>query len=230
MALSGTYDFNPNLGELVIQAYHMCGVRPTALLQEHMTSARMAANMMLGRWSSQGVDTWQVDLQTITLVEGTATYDVDPTTIIMLDTYAVRGTGAAQTNTILTSVSRSEYAAYSNPNQQGAVTTFWFNRQLSDPTVTFYLTPDGTQTTVEYYRVRQSMDANLAAGGNVEVPYYFIEAFVTGLAARLAVMWAPDRAQGLKMLADEAYTIAAAANVEQAPVYISPSISGYWRP
>ena len=54
MTTSGTYTFNPSLGELVIYAYQNIGVRPTALLQEHMDSARMATNMMLARWSKQG--------------------------------------------------------------------------------------------------------------------------------------------------------------------------------
>lgn len=230
MALSSTYDFDPTLGDLTIQAFHMCGIRPAALLQEHLVSARMAANLMLGRWSSMGVNTWSVDLQTITLVQGQKTYSVPSDTITLLDAYTVQDGGtAADTNSIITSVSRSEYASYSNPDTEGRVTTFWFNRQL-DPTITFYLVPDGTQTEVQYYRLRQSMDANLASGGNVELPYYWLEAFVTGLAARLAVIWAPDRAQGLKLLADESYKIASDQNVERANVYISPALQNYWVP
>jgi hypothetical protein len=34
----------------------------------------------------------------------------------------------------------------------------------------------------------------------------------------------------LKPLADEAYKIAASQNVENAQQYISPMLSGYWRP
>ena len=60
---SGTYMFAPSLGEITLYAYQLCGIRPTAIVQEHMQSARMAANMMLGRWSSQGVNLWTVDQQ-----------------------------------------------------------------------------------------------------------------------------------------------------------------------
>lgn len=228
MALSNSYDFAPNLGECVTQAFHMCGIRPASLTQEHMSSARIAANMLLGRWSSQGVNTWQVDLQTITLVAGTKTYTVPDDTITMLDAYTVQGSGASQANRIILPVSRTQYASYSNPDQEGAITTFWFDRQLS-PEVTFYQVPDGTDTEVQYWRLRQSMDANLANGGNVEVPYYWVEAFITGLGQRLAVMWAPDRATGLKALADEAYMLAAEQNVETSQVFVSPQMSSYWR-
>ena len=51
MSTSGTYSFNPSLGEMTLYALNLCGVRGTAILQEHMESARIAANMLLGRWS-----------------------------------------------------------------------------------------------------------------------------------------------------------------------------------
>jgi hypothetical protein len=56
-----------------------------------------------------------------------------------------------------------------------------------------------------------------------------MEAFAYGLAQRLAVIWAPERVQILKPMADEAYQIAADQNVETAQQYISPIISGYFR-
>jgi hypothetical protein len=65
MATSGTYNFNPSLGELTIYAFNLCDVRATSLTQEHMESARMAANMMLANWSNRGVNLWAVDLQTV---------------------------------------------------------------------------------------------------------------------------------------------------------------------
>lgn len=65
MATSGTYNFNPGLGELVLYAYNLCEVRNTAIAQEHMESARMASNMLLSNWSNRGVNLWAVDLQTV---------------------------------------------------------------------------------------------------------------------------------------------------------------------
>lgn len=229
MALSGTYDFNPSSGEIVLQAFHMCGIRPTALTQEHFQSARMAMNMLLNAWSARGVNLWQVDLQTINLVQGQATYPVLANTVVMLDAYVVQPNSPGNINRIIMPVSRSEYASYSNPSQQGAITTFWFDRLLN-PTVTFYQVPDGTVQQVQYYRLRQSQDANYTSGQNVEVPAYWLEALVFTLAQRLAVMWAPERAQGLKALADESYAFATDQNVETSSVYVSPLISGYWRP
>lgn len=228
MTTSGTTSFNPSLGELTIYAFGLCGLRPAALLQEHMQSARMAANLLLGRWSSVGVNLWKVDLQTITLSQGTATYSVPANTIAILDAYATETSTGQDINRILTPISRSEYASYPNPQQQGAVTVFWFDRLLS-PSVTFFQTPDGTIPTVSYYRVSQIQDANFTSGQTVELPVYFLEAFAFGLAQRLAMVWAPEKAVMLKTMADEAFAIAADQNTENAQFYVSPQLSSYWQ-
>lgn len=229
MSTSGTYAFNPALGEIVLYAYNLIGVRNTAVLQEHMQSARMAANMMLSRWANQGVNLWAVDLITVPLVQGTSTYSVDANTVVMLDTYIQTDNGSGQPiDRLILPISRTEYASYPNKDQQGFTTTYWFDRLLS-PTVTLWPVPDGTTTSLKYYRVRQIQDANLQGGQQVEIPYLWMEAFAYGLAQRLSTIWAPDKMMMLKPLADEAYNIAAAQNVETAQQYISPMISGYFR-
>ena len=228
MSTSGTYNYNPSLGEMTLYAYNLIGIRNTALLQEHMEAARMASNMMLGRWSSEGVNLWAVDLQTITLVQGTSTYTVPNNTIVMLDAYVTTGTDTSTINRLILPISRTEYASYPNKQQQGFPTTYWFDRLLS-PTVTLWPVPDGSQSSFSYYRVRQIQDANLINGQQVELPYYFLEAFAYGLAQRLALIWAPDKVQLLKPLADEAYDLAVRQNIETANFYVSPMISSYFR-
>ena len=228
MTTSGTYAFNPSLGETMLYAYNLCGIRPTSLVQEHFEAARMAANMLLSRWSNQGVNLWAVDLITVPLVQGTATYAVDPSTVVMLDAYVDTQSGTEAISRIILPISRTEYASYPNKTQQGAVTTFWFDRLLS-PTVTLWPVPDGTQPTMKYYRVRQIQDATLTGGQTVEIPYLWLEAFALALGQRLALIWAPDRMGIIKPLADEAYQIAADQNIEVAQQYISPMISGYYR-
>lgn len=230
MTASGTYTYNPSLGELTLYAFNLCGIRNTALLQEHMESARMAANLLLGRWSSQGVNLWMVTKQSIPLVAGQATYNVPSNNIVMLDTYISTTDGAGNAiDRLILPISRSEYASYPNKEQEGFPTTYWQDRLVSG-TVTLWPVPDGTQTSLDFYQVGQIDDANFLNGQTVNVPVYFLEAFAYGLAQRLANIWAPDKVAMLKPLADEAYAIAAAQNVETAQQYISPIIAGYFRP
>lgn len=229
MATSGTYTFNPSLGELTLYAYNLIGVRNTALVQEHMQTARMATNLLLARWSNQGVNLWAVDLQTVPLVQGTSTYTVPNDTVMILDAYITIAQGNSNTDRIILPVSRTEYASYPNKEQQGFPTTYWFDRLL-DPTITLWPVPDGGEaTTLKYYRVRRLQDANYTSGQNVEIPYLWLEAFAYGLATRLAQVWSPDKVQIMKPFADEAYQIAADQNTEYVSQYISPQIQGYFR-
>jgi hypothetical protein len=225
---SGTYSWAPSMGEAVLYAYGMCGVRRTAITQQHMEDARMATNMLMGRWSADGVNLWQVDLQTVPLIQGQATYSVPGNTIVMLDMYYTISNGQRSIDRIVTPISRTEYANYPNKQQQGSPTVAWFDRLLS-PTVTLWLVPNGQQASFSYYRLRQTQDSEFKNGMNVEIPYYFLEAYTFGLATRLAAIWAPDRAVGLKAMADESWGIASRQNIEQANTYISPSISSYFR-
>jgi len=229
MTTSGTYAFNPSLGELTLYSFNLCGIRNTALLQEHMEAARMSSNLMLARWSNQGVNLWAVDLVTVALVAGQSTYSVDSNTVMILDAYLGITNSGPEIDRIIMPISRTEYASYPNKSQQGFTTVYWFDRLLS-PTITLWPVPDGNSAQVlKYYRVRQIQDSNFTSGQNVEIPYLWLEAFAYGLAARLAVIFAPDKVQILKPMADESYQIAADQNVEYAQQYISPQISGYFR-
>lgn len=229
MSYSGTTTFMPSLGELVLYAFNNIGVRPTSLAQEHFQSARMAANMMLSRWANQGVNLWRVELVTVPLVQGQVQYAVDPSVIMVLDAYVTTANGGASTNRIILPVSRTEYASYPNPAQQGFTTVFWFDRLIS-PVLNLWPVPDGTSAqTLSYYAVQQIQDANYTSAQNVDIPYRWFEAFADGLTYRLARIWAPPLATAYKAVADESYQIASLQDVENANTYISPQISSYFR-
>jgi hypothetical protein len=239
MATSGTYTFNPGLGELTLYAFNLIGLRNTSILQEHIESARMATNMLLARFSNQGVNLWCVDLVTTPLVTGQSTYDVDGSTVMILDAYVQNDDSGANIDRIILPVSRTEYASYPNKEQQGYPTVYWFDRLISasrstgsvGPTVTLWPVPntDNGPQSLKYYRVRQIQDSAYSNGQTVEIPYLWLEAFAYGLAYRLAQMWAPAMAMAIKPMADESYQIAADQNVETAQQYISPMMGGYFR-
>jgi hypothetical protein len=226
MSTSGTTAYNPPPGGLTVYAYNLIGIRPAAMLQEHLESALNAMNMMLASWSNRGVNLWRVSLVTTPLVEGTATYDVDASVVVMLDAYIEYGDPAI--DRIILPVSRTEYASYPNKAQEGMPTIFWFDRLLS-PTVTLWPVPDGSQTSLKYYAVSRIEDVNMNGTEQVDIPPIWLEAFAYGLAFRLALIWAPDKAQVMKPLADEAYQIAAEQNIETSNFYVSPTLTGYFR-
>jgi hypothetical protein len=230
MTTSGTYAYDPSLGELVLYAFNVAQLRSPALTQAHFASARTATNLMLASWANKGVNLWKVDLVTVPLIAGQASYTVDPSTVVILDAYVTLVEGNMPIDRPILPISRTEYSSYPNKTMEGSPTVFWFDRLLA-PTVTIWPVPNGTTaTSMSYYRMRQIQDANLPGGQTVDIPYLWLEAFADGLAFRLAKMWMPAAAPALKMVADESYTVAAEQNIEVAQVYFSPQIGGYFRP
>jgi hypothetical protein len=228
MALSGTFGFNPSMGDAVLYAYGLCGIRRAQVLQVHMVDARIAANLVLADWLNQGTNLWQVELVTQTLTKGVSTYVVDPSILVLLDAYVTIGPPGPPIDRVILPISRTEYANYPNKTQQGFPTVFWMNRILT-PTVTLWPVPDGQTPTLSYYALQQAQDANFSNGQNVDIPYAWLNAFALGLAEKLAMSWAPDRLPMLSPAAAKAYDIAARAGVETASTYISPMLSSYYR-
>ena len=231
MTTSGTYAFDPSLGEIVLYAYNLIGIRSTSLAQEHMEAARMASNMVLANWSNKGVNLWTVDLQTVPLSAGQATSTVPENTVIMLDAYIRIDNGSSPPiDRLILPISRTEYASYPNKEQEGFPTVFWQDRLISG-NVTLWPVPDGTSAQyLRYYRARQLQDSEFTGGQTVEIPYLWLDAFADALSYRLARVWNPPMAPALKLVADESYNVADAQNVEQAAQYITPMVSGYFRP
>jgi hypothetical protein len=102
MATSGTYAFNPSLGEIVLYAYNLCDVRNTAIAQEHMEFARMATNMMLSTWSNKGVNLWTVDLETATFTQSPATLSASGTGTTATITYTTPNTPIYPVGSLIT--------------------------------------------------------------------------------------------------------------------------------
>ena len=228
-ATSGTFGFSPSVGEIVLDAFARIGVPQTEVSQMHLNRAMREANYWLSSISNRGPNLWTVDLQSVTLVQGTPTYTVPPETVMILDLYIEQGDETGSPNSrLLSSIDRSDYAALSNKLQQGPPTSFWFDRLIS-PTISLWPCPDGGGPyTLKYFRYRQVQDAGVAGAQTPEVPYLFLDAFVAGLAHRLARCYKPELVAQLKADADEAWQIAATQNTENSPMGLAPGISIYW--
>lgn len=224
---SGTYNFAPTNAEVIMLAFGRIQMRRTELEVSHIQDAVGELNLFLSAFNNAGPNLAQVDLQTIPLVQGTATYSVPAETVTLLDVFVRYGTPS--TDVYLTQISRTEYAAIPNKSQQGLPTQLWFDR-IASPTINLYLVPDGNGPyTLNYYRFRQVQDAQITGGQNPEVPNRAIDALVAGLAHRLSRIYRPEQEALRKADAMEAWALYAKQDTEFAPLQISPGVSGYWR-
>lgn len=230
IATSSTYNFAPSGAEFVLAAFGRIQVRPTELTPTHMFTARMALNLILSEMSNEQPNLWEVGLQTQALTQGTATYTLNANTVMILDLYIETGSGTTLTDRYLWPVSRTEYASYTNKTTQSPPTVYWFNRQTT-PTITFYPVPDGNGPyTAKFYTVRQTQDADVSNGQNVELPYRFYEMYTAGVAWKLSETYAPQLEDKMLAKYERAKMIAYKQDEENVPLNIIPGLSGYFNP
>jgi hypothetical protein len=225
MTTSGAFTFAPNLGELVINAFAKCGIRRTELTNQHMADARMEANLWLSDMQGDGINLWCVEKTTINLIQGQKTYPIPSDVVFMLDVYITQN----GFDRLVFPISRSDYASFAQKDTQGFPTSFWFDR-LIDPSLLVWPVPDGTNTyTLTYYYMRQPMDNELSDGTQPQLPYYMLDAFTWGLAARLAYLYAPDKVALLQPRADKAWMRALQVGTENVPISMNLGLRGYFR-
>ena len=225
MATSNTYTFNPALGEFVINAFSRCGIRRTEITAQHMEDARFEANLLMSDWAGDGINLWQVASASIALSEGQTTWQPQSNIVFLLDVYIT----VNNTDRLIMPISRSDYAAIANKYTLGYPTSYWFDR-IASPIVYLWPVPDQDNTyTLTYWFMRQAQDSNLAGGTQIDVPWYYLDAFAWGLAARLAYIYAPEKVQVMQPRAHEAWMRALQVGSENVPMKISPQLRSYFR-
>lgn len=129
----------------------------------------------------------------------------------------------------MTAMSMQEYSQIPNKGNQGVPNSYWFDR-LINPQITLWLVPDQNGPyELRYKRGRQIQDSNPKNGMQAEIPYRFQEAYVSDLAAMLAIKYAPDKAMALKGYADEMWLSASEEDRERVVLSLAPELGSYYR-
>jgi hypothetical protein len=227
--VSKTYDFNPNLGSMLLAAFNRCRIRPTELTPTHIRQGELASNFILSEFSNLQPMLWAVNLTSIPLLEGSGTYSLPAEIVMILDAYVSTSlSDGSEQDRILSPISRTDYASIPNKSQEGYPTQFWFDRLIS-PVIKLWPVPDGNGPYVfRYYSVRQNMDSVAANGKTVEIPYRFLETYVAGLAWKISEMYAPELEDKLFNRYQRSFNIAAIQDTENVPMYLTPGLSGYF--
>ena len=229
MTSSGTYNFSPTVGSLVLDAYDRIQLRPTALLPEHMHRAGIECNLLLSEWANRGVNLWKSELQSIPLTQGVTVYTLPARTVSILVAYVSTNIGGTTNDRLLNAISTYEYGAIPQKEIQAPPTVYWYNRQIT-PQLTIWPVPDdGGPYTLKLQTMVQVQDANLPAGETPDIPYRWYDAFVAGLAHRFARIYQPQLEAVRKIDYQEAWQFAASEDTEDVPLYIYPALGQYWR-
>ncbi|HTV38601.1 MAG TPA: hypothetical protein VMF12_19385 [Xanthobacteraceae bacterium] len=91
MTTSGTTAFALAGSDVLLEAFERLQIRASEITPDHVISARRSMNLVQARWANRGTNLWKVDATqapvTIALAQGVATYDLDPSTVMVLDAY-----------------------------------------------------------------------------------------------------------------------------------------------
>ena len=230
---SGTviFDKNFSIDEIIEDAYERIGMQGVSGNQLRM--ARRSLNIMFQEWGNRGLHYWEVANNSITLVDGQATYTMfrstgDGTS----DATAVYGVddvleavyrNSSNVDTPLTKINRSTYQGLSNKTSEGTPSQYFVQRFIDKVTITLYLTPGSTEAgnTINYYYVKRIQDVGDYTNAT-DVPYRFVPCMASGLAYYLSQKFKPELTQNMKLLYEDELQRALEEDGSSSSTYITP--------
>jgi hypothetical protein len=163
-----------------------------------------------------GIKLWAVDEQVQTVTINNPTYSVAAGTLSILD-MVVRRDG---TDTEVEPMMRDEYVRIPDKSLTGRPSRYWLDRGTG--IYTLWQTPENSTDQIRYYRIRRLQDAG-SATQSADVPYQWLEALTSGLTAKLAEKYAPERESVLYSKAMSAFQRAYGENREKSATRFSVS-------
>ena len=231
---SGTATFEKgfSISDIVEESYERLGIQGVSGYQ--LKSARRSLNILFKEWANRGLHYWEVANNNITLVADQAEYTMfrstsdgtsSTTAVYGVDDVLEASYRNSNVDTPLTKINRSQYQALSNKTSTGTPSQYFVQRFIDKITITLYLTPGSSEAGkfLNYYYVKRIQDAGDYTN-DADVPYRFVPCMVAGLAYYLAIKYAPDRVQMLKMLYEDELQRALAEDGSSSSTYISPKV------
>lgn len=217
MATSGVANFNPDLTEIVEEAFERCGAELRTGYD--LRTARRSLNLMFADWANRGVNMFTFEQGQQILTPGTATYNLPEDTVDLIEHVIRTGAGsvATQADLTITRISVSTYATIPNKLQQARPIQIWIER-LNTPRFTVWPVPDDSQQYIlVYWRMRRIQNAGSGVD-TMDMPFRFLPCMIAGLAYYLAmkIPGGMDRIGVLKQQYDEAWELAATEDRETA--------------
>jgi|TARA_R110002012_G_scaffold91963_6_gene223425 hypothetical protein len=223
LTVDTTATFNPDIGEIVEEAYERAGLEMRSGYD--LRTARRSLNFLLLDWQNRGLNLWTVEefATPISLTKGTATYDIASGTIGLLDVVIRTNAGnvSTQNDFLMSRISQPTYATIPNKLSQGQPIQYYFDRiEIDDynassnrlSTITLWPVPDETSKyEIRYWRVARMAPIGNAASSTSPVPARFLPCLVAGLAYQIATKRpeVSDRVPMLKQQYEELFREAA---------------------
>ena len=235
---TATFDKTFAIDEIVEESFERIGLQNVAGYQ--LKSARRSLNILFQEWGNRGIHYWEIDELDLDLIEGQAEYDFfrssDDGTSATSTPNGVYGmsdvleaqlranrTQTTQSDSPMTKVDRSTYAAFSNKLSKGTPNQYWVERFIDKVRIHVYPTPDSTNASkdMHFYYIKRIQDIGDYTNAT-DVPFRFVPCMVSGLAYYLAQKYQPQLIQAMKLAYEDEFARALAEDGSASSTYITP--------
>ena len=194
MAVSGTYDFNLDIDEVIQEAMEMIGGEDT--LGHEPASARRSINLMLKDWQNRGILLWTTSVSSVTVSASTTAYDLSSSTIDALEVVLNRDDTDIQLNRI----SPEEYLLIPNKTQTGRPMQYSIRRGRDNPVMSVWPIPENSTDILKMEIFSEMQDVNKSAIQNADLPKRFLPAMTCGLSYYMSMKRPGVEAGRIQML------------------------------
>ena len=236
-----TFDKTFSIDEIIEEAFERLGIQDVT--GYHLKSSRRSLNIMLQEWGNRGIHYWEIDETNIDLIEGQVEYkffraSTDGTSAVTTPTNGIYGvsdvleaqlrsnrTQTTQSDSPMTKVDRSTYAAFSNKLSKGTPNQYLVQRFIDHVSISVYPTPDSTSASkdMHIYYIKRIQDVG-AYTNATDLPFRFVPCMVAGLAYYLSMKYAPQLIQGMKLVYEDEFQRALAEDGSASSTYITPKV------
>ena len=221
MAVSGTYDFNLDIDEVIQEATEMIGGEDT--LGHEPASARRSINLMLKDWQNRGVLLWTTSVSNVTVSASVANYSLSSSTVDALEVVINRD----DTDLQLERITPEEYLLIPNKTQKGRPNQYSIRRGRDNPVLSLWPLPDNSTDVLKIELVSELQDVNKSAIQNADLPKRFLPCLTCGLAYYMAMkrpLVPENRIMMLKANYEELLMRAMEEDRERASMYLRPRL------
>ena len=229
---SGTTTFEKgfSISDIIEESYERIGIQGVSGYQ--LKGARRSLNIMFQEWANRGLHYWEIANNSITLVDGQATYTMyrstgdgtsDATAVYGVDDVLEASYRASNIDTSLTKIARSDYQAIPNKTSTGVPSQYFVQRLVDKVTITLYQTPGSSEAGnfLNYYYVKRIQDVGSYTNA-ADVPYRFVPCMCSGLSYYLSQKFKPQLTQQLKLLYEDELQRALQEDGSPSSSYITP--------
>ena len=194
MAVSGTYNFNLDIDEVIQEATEMIGGENT--LGHEPASARRSINLMLKDWQNRGILLWSTSVSSVTVSASVTAYSLDSSTVDALEVVL----GRDDTDIQLTRISPEEYLLIPNKTQTGRPMQYSIRRGISNPTMSVWPIPENSTDVLKMEIISELQDVDKSAEQNADLPKRFLPPLTCGLAYYMSMKRPGVEGQRMQML------------------------------